>query len=70
MYVDVREYPDDDDDDYCYEDAREENEVMRGSPRSAGCERVVMSCNTEVKDGCFKRKEIILFHVSSHCCSF
>lgn len=54
MYVDVRE--DTDDDDCCYEDAREENEVMRGSPHSAGCERV-MSCNMEVKDGCFRRKE-------------
>lgn len=50
--MDVREDTDDD----WYEDAREENEEMRGSPSATGCEKV-MSCNTEVKDGCYRRKE-------------
>lgn len=51
--MDVREDTDDD----CYEDAREENEGMRGSPHAACCERV-RRCSTEVKDdGCSRKRE-------------
>lgn len=51
IFVDVKEDPGDDDDG-CYEDAREE---IMGFLQVAGCERV-SSCNAEVKDQCSGRK--------------